>query len=107
MTPAKIILYGLIRGYQYFISPLLPPSCRYQPTCSDYALQAIARHGALKGGWLGLRRIVSCHPWGHCGHDPVPDTFPGWLAPRRPPGAENEASDPPPRNDPSPCGHHH
>lgn len=107
MNPAKLILHGLIRGYQYVISPLLPPSCRYQPTCSEYTIQAIARHGALKGSWLGLRRILSCHPWGSCGHDPVPETFPGWLARRRQPEADSTADDDPPRNDPSPCGHHH
>ncbi len=102
MTPLKLLLIGLIRGYQYLISPLLPPSCRYAPTCSSYTIEAIGRHGALRGGWLGLRRFLSCHPWGGCGHDPVPDRFPGWFAPRR--GAEEES---PPRNDPSPCAPHH
>lgn len=101
MNPLKLLLIGLIRGYQYLISPLLPPSCRYTPTCSSYALEAIGRHGALRGGWLGLRRILSCHPWGGCGHDPVPDRFPGWLG-RRTGGGED-----PPRNDPSPCAPHH
>lgn len=68
---AKLMLL-LIRFYQYGISPLLPPRCRYTPTCSQYAVQAIRKHGALKGGWLSAKRIARCHPWGGCGHDPVP-----------------------------------
>lgn len=63
----------LIRGYQLLISPLLPASCRYTPTCSSYALEALRKHGLIKGGWLALKRIFSCHPWGGSGHDPVPD----------------------------------
>jgi len=63
----------LIRGYQLLISPLLPASCRYTPTCSSYALEALRKHGVIKGGWLALKRIFSCHPWGGSGHDPVPD----------------------------------
>jgi putative membrane protein insertion efficiency factor len=66
------ILIGLIRFYQLAISPWTPPSCRYTPTCSRYALQAIERHGAWKGGWLATRRILRCHPWGGYGFDPVP-----------------------------------
>ncbi|MFN5324603.1 MAG: membrane protein insertion efficiency factor YidD [Bacteroidota bacterium] len=61
-----------IRLYRKFISPILPPSCRYVPTCSEYGLQAIEKHGPLRGGWLTLRRILSCNPWGGHGHDPVP-----------------------------------
>jgi putative membrane protein insertion efficiency factor len=61
-----------IRLYQVAISPLLPPSCRYQPTCSAYAVEALTRHGALYGGWLTLRRLIRCHPWGGSGYDPVP-----------------------------------
>lgn len=72
MNPAKIILTGLIRGYQYIISPLLPAACRYQPTCSEYGLEAIHRYGALRGGWLTLKRLGRCHPWGGHGYDPVP-----------------------------------
>ncbi len=68
---AKILLV-LIRFYQYAISPLLPPRCRYTPSCSQYALEAVRRYGALKGGWLACKRIARCHPWGGCGHDPVP-----------------------------------
>ncbi|HEU4327139.1 MAG TPA: membrane protein insertion efficiency factor YidD [Roseiflexaceae bacterium] len=62
----------LIRFYQRFISPLTPPSCIYHPTCSNYAIQAISKYGALKGGWMALRRILRCHPWAQGGHDPVP-----------------------------------
>ena len=58
--------------YQYSISPLFPSSCRFQPTCSEYARQAIFKHGVLKGLWLGLKRIARCHPWGGQGYDPVP-----------------------------------
>lgn len=63
---------GLIRFYQYCISPLTPPSCRYVPTCSQYALEALRRYGLWKGGWLALKRLLRCHPWGGSGYDPVP-----------------------------------
>lgn len=62
----------LIRFYQRALSPLLPPSCIYTPTCSVYTYQAIEKYGILKGGWLGAKRILRCHPWAHGGHDPVP-----------------------------------
>jgi putative membrane protein insertion efficiency factor len=65
-------LIWLVRGYQLAISPMLPPSCRFHPTCSCYAIEALQRHGALRGGWLALRRISRCHPWHPGGHDPVP-----------------------------------
>ncbi len=61
-----------IRFYQAAISPLFPASCRYQPTCSQYTVQAIEEWGVLKGTWLGIKRISSCHPWGGHGYDPVP-----------------------------------
>lgn len=64
-----------IRLYQRYISPLTPPSCRYTPTCSQYAIEAIRKHGPLKGLYLGIRRILRCHPWGGHGYDPVPDHF--------------------------------
>jgi uncharacterized protein len=66
------IFVGLIRVYQYTLSPLLGPACRYTPTCSQYGVDAIKKHGAFRGGYLTLRRILSCHPWGGSGHDPVP-----------------------------------
>ena len=61
-----------IKFYQYFISPLCPGSCRYRPTCSQYMIDAIRIHGALKGLWLGIKRILRCHPWGGSGYAPVP-----------------------------------
>jgi uncharacterized protein len=66
------LLLKLIRGYQLFISPLMPPSCIYTPSCSKYTYQAIQKYGALKGGYMGVRRILRCHPWAQGGHDPVP-----------------------------------
>lgn len=62
----------LIRGYQRFISPALPPSCRFHPSCSQYTLEAVERYGVLRGGWLGLRRLSRCHPFNPGGFDPVP-----------------------------------
>lgn len=62
----------LLRGYHRWLSPALPPACRYWPTCSEYAAGAIERHGPWRGGWLGLRRIARCHPWHPGGPDPVP-----------------------------------
>ena len=62
----------LIRGYQLAISPMLPPACRYVPTCSEYGLEAIERYGFLRGGWMTVRRITRCHPFARGGHDPVP-----------------------------------
>lgn len=69
---AKTILLFLIRCYRRFISPLFPPCCRFYPTCSVYAMQAIEKYGAAKGGWLALKRIVRCHPFNDGGFDPVP-----------------------------------
>ncbi|WP_084186893.1 membrane protein insertion efficiency factor YidD [Andreprevotia chitinilytica] len=62
----------LVRAYQLGISPLLGPRCRYTPSCSQYAVEAIGKYGAARGGWLTIRRLCRCHPWGGCGHDPVP-----------------------------------
>jgi putative membrane protein insertion efficiency factor len=66
------LLRGVIRLYQLLLSPILGPRCRYLPTCSDYAADAIAQHGALCGCGLAARRLLSCHPWGGSGYDPVP-----------------------------------
>tara|TARA_B100000900_G_scaffold63856_1_gene49314 strand:- start:168 stop:389 length:222 start_codon:yes stop_codon:yes gene_type:complete len=68
----SLIFIGPIKIYQILISPLLGPSCRFTPTCSQYTIEAIQKYGPLKGAWLGFRRILRCHPWGGCGHDPVP-----------------------------------
>jgi putative membrane protein insertion efficiency factor len=62
----------LIKIYQVLISPLFPPSCRFIPTCSQYSLEALKKYGILKGGWLSIKRILRCHPWGGNGYDPVP-----------------------------------
>ena len=68
------VLIGVFRFYQKAISPWTPSACRYTPTCSSYAIEAVQRHGAARGGWLALRRISRCHPWGGWGWDPVPPT---------------------------------
>ena len=67
-----LILIIPIKSYQILISPLLGPSCRFTPTCSQYAIEAIQKYGPIKGSWLAFKRIIRCHPWGGCGHDPVP-----------------------------------
>ena len=68
----SFILVIPIKLYQILISPLIGPNCRYNPTCSNYAIQAINKHGPFKGTWLAVKRISRCHPWGGSGHDPVP-----------------------------------
>jgi len=68
----SIIMIGGIRFYQYAISPYLPPSCRYTPSCSAYGIEALKKHGPFKGGWLTIKRVASCNPWGGSGYDPVP-----------------------------------
>jgi hypothetical protein len=70
--PLSWLLLALIAFYRTCISPLLPPACRYTPTCSQYAKEAIQKYGAFKGGWLALKRILRCNPWGGSGYDPVP-----------------------------------
>lgn len=66
------ILMGMVRGYKRYISPLLPDACIYSPTCSEYALEAIGKYGAARGGWLAIRRILRCNPFHPGGFDPVP-----------------------------------
>jgi uncharacterized protein len=73
MNVAGMLIRGLIRGYQLLISPVLPPSCRFTPSCSAYAMEAVARHGAMAGSWLAVRRVCRCHPWNEGGYDPVPE----------------------------------
>lgn len=72
----KKILTGTIRFYQRFVSPLTPPSCRFYPTCSHYGLEAVQAHGAMKGSYLAVRRILRCHPFHKGGFDPVPEEWP-------------------------------
>ncbi|MFQ5774038.1 MAG: membrane protein insertion efficiency factor YidD [Kiloniellaceae bacterium] len=88
------VLIGVIRAYQLFLSPVLPMSCRYWPSCSHYAGEAVARHGALRGGWLALARIARCNPWGGAGYDPVPDRvslYAGFVAAAGGAGAHRES----------------
>ena len=68
----KLLLLALVRAYQYLIRPMLGSNCRFYPSCSDYAREAIERHGALRGTWLAVRRIARCHPYHPGGFDPVP-----------------------------------
>lgn len=75
MRLKKILVFPfifLVRIYQYVVSPLIPATCRYQPTCSHYMVEALKKHSVLKGLFLGTKRILSCHPWGGSGYDPVP-----------------------------------
>lgn len=65
-------LLALVKFYQYCISPYTPPSCRFTPTCSQYAVEALRKYGPIKGSWLTLKRLSRCHPWGGSGYDPVP-----------------------------------
>ena len=74
MSPLAHLIALPVRAYRLILSPLVGHNCRYQPTCSAYALEALERHGALKGAWLAARRIGRCHPWGSSGYDPVPGT---------------------------------
>jgi putative membrane protein insertion efficiency factor len=74
MTPALHIRVAvwLLRAYQIVLSPWLGPACRFEPSCSSYAIEAVRRHGVVRGGWLGIRRLSRCHPLGDHGYDPVP-----------------------------------
>lgn len=79
----KRAVTGALRFYQKSISPLTPPVCRFTPSCSEYVVQAVEGHGALRGGWLGLKRIARCRPWGGSGYDPVPRLPKAKADPRR------------------------
>ena len=81
------MLILLIKGYRLFISPYLGQNCRFEPSCSAYAVEALQRHGVLRGGWMAVRRISRCHPWHEAGYDPVP------------PVSDSNASKPPSRRD--------
>lgn len=72
----KFLFLKIIRFYQIVISPLKPPSCRFYPTCSHYGLEAVQRYGAIRGGWLAIKRILKCHPFHPGGFDPVPEKCP-------------------------------
>jgi uncharacterized protein len=71
MQCAKFVTLKLLRGYKWAISPILPAACRYVPTCSEYAMEAVERYGALRGGWMALGRVLRCHPFAGAGYDPV------------------------------------
>lgn len=81
--PVAHVLLALLAGYQRFVSPLLGPRCRFEPSCSSYAVQAVQGHGALRGSWLAVRRLMRCHPFHPGGYDPVPP--PRGTAPAKPP----------------------
>jgi putative membrane protein insertion efficiency factor len=68
---AKLVTLQLLRAYKWAISPMFPPACRYVPTCSEYAMEAVERYGALRGGWMAFTRILRCHPFARSGYDPV------------------------------------
>ena len=82
IRPAHIAV-GAVRFYQLVLSPVIPPRCRHLPTCSDYAIEALREHGLLRGGWLAVRRIARCHPFGTSGYDPVPERWDAGSGPER------------------------
>lgn len=96
MSPAGMLLRGLIRGYQLLISPILPASCRFMPSCSAYAMEAVAKHGAVGGSWLAVKRVCRCHPWHDGGFDPVPE--PRRSSPVAEPSSKAECGDAPSRH---------
>ncbi len=95
MKVLEIVAVGIIRGYQWFIRPILPMSCRYWPSCSHYAIEAVQRHGVLRGSVLAVWRVLRCNPWGGFGLDPVPERFSLKLRIRHPDGGNCTA----PRHD--------
>jgi putative membrane protein insertion efficiency factor len=94
MSPAARLLLGLVRGYQLLVSPLLPSACRYYPTCSRYAAEALEHYGASRGAALAVRRVLRCHPWGGHGYDPVPVDAPGKAGTLPAPAGSSLASGP-------------
>jgi putative membrane protein insertion efficiency factor len=86
-SPAARLLVLPLRFYQRFVGPLIPPSCRFTPSCSEYAIQALRTHGALYGAWLTVRRLLRCAPWHPGGWDPVPPRRPGRRSPAQTPRA--------------------
>lgn len=76
MRSAQVIALQLLRAYKWAVSPLFPPACRYIPTCSEYAMEAVERYGAWRGGWMALARLLRCHPLGRSGYDPVVNAEP-------------------------------
>ena len=92
MSPLAHLLRGVVRAYQFVLSPLLGRQCRFLPTCSHYAMEALERHGGVKGGWLAFRRILRCHPFAAAGYDPVPSAGPvppaGPASPAAPAGRD-------------------
>ena len=94
MSPLAHLFRGFVRAYQLVLSPLLGRQCRFLPTCSHYAMEALERHGALKGGWLALRRILRCHPFAAAGYDPVPPAGPVSATGPVPPAGPNPPAAP-------------
>jgi putative membrane protein insertion efficiency factor len=88
----KYVLIGLLRAYRFAISPLYGQVCRYHPSCSAYALEAVTVHGAVKGSWLAVRRLGRCHPWARGGYDPVPPPRPRATGPVPPDTAQRPLS---------------
>jgi uncharacterized protein len=91
MKVLEIVAVGMLRGYQWFIRPILPMSCRYWPSCSHYAIEAVQRHGVLGGGGLAIWRLLRCNPWGGSGLDPVPERLSLRGRARRPGGGDRAA----------------
>ena len=83
MTPAATLLTGAVRAYQLTLRPVIGAQCRFEPSCSHYAIEALAAHGALRGTALTARRVLRCNPWHEGGFDPVPETYVSWRAARR------------------------
>jgi hypothetical protein len=92
VSPLALALKGLVHLYRWTLSPFIGHGCRFRPTCSEYAIEAINRHGGLKGGWLAVRRLARCHPWGGAGFDPVP----GSAMPRADDRPTDRSDRPPP-----------